>query len=252
MTFLFPEMDKAMISILRMKEYEPSEGYYLAFSGGKDSIVLYDLAVQAEVKFDAHYNITTADPPELVKFIRDSYPTVVMDRPERTMWEIIPPKLMPPTRLVRYCCELLKERGGEGRFVLTGIRWQESQKRKRWNILASCPKAGKMVVNPIIDWTEDEVWAYIKLNDLQYPRLYNEGFNRLGCIGCPMHGADGQRRDFFRWPKFRAMYVRSFERMLTRRKERGLETTWKTGEEVMAWWLMEDRPSRSMGRRHDR
>ena len=121
-------------SIELLRTMEPKEGYYLAFSGGKDSVVIYRLAEMAGVKFDAHYNITTVDPPELVKFIRNEYPTVIMDRPERTMWQIISGSpghgLMPPTRKVRYCCEILKERGGEGRVVIMGIRRSESPRRK--------------------------------------------------------------------------------------------------------------------------
>mgnify|MGYP003377250662 FL=1 len=107
-----------------------SEGYYLAFSGGKDSQVIYQLAVMAGAKFTAHYHITTVDPPELFYFIRKEYPDVYMDKPETTMWDLIVKKGFPPTRMVRYCCSDLKERGGAGKFVLTGVRWEESRKRK--------------------------------------------------------------------------------------------------------------------------
>ncbi|GAH60807.1 unnamed protein product, partial [marine sediment metagenome] len=46
-----------------LQENEPVEGYYLAFSGGKDSVVIYDLAEKAGVKFDAHYCVSPIDPP---------------------------------------------------------------------------------------------------------------------------------------------------------------------------------------------
>ena len=81
--------DKVQMSIERLQYFEPPEGYYLAFSGGKDSIVIYDLAVKAGVKFDAHYNLTTVDPPELVKFIKQEYPDVERHRPEMNMWQLI-------------------------------------------------------------------------------------------------------------------------------------------------------------------
>jgi len=139
---------------------QPPDGYYLAFSGGKDSVVLYNLAEKSGVGFDAHYNITTADPPELVRFIRHHYPTVSMDRPEKSMWEIIPDRLMPPTRLVRYCCALLKEGGGEGRVVLTGIKKSDSTKR-RSAVVRSCRKNGRVVVNPLLNWVDEEIWEYI-------------------------------------------------------------------------------------------
>ena len=237
MLFIKDRIDE---SIDIMRTFEPAEGYYLAFSGGKDSVVLHAMAKAADVKFDAHYNITTADPPELVRFIRESYPTVSMDRPDRTMWQIIPPKLMPPTRIVRYCCALLKERGGEGRVVLTGVKKSDSVKR-RTAAVRSCRKKGKVVVNPLLNWVDEEIWEYIRSERLSYCELYDQGFTRLGCIGCPMAGPNRQREAFARWPKYRSAYIRAFEKMLIRRRERGLKTTWKTGEDVMAWWLGEDK-----------
>ena len=77
-----------------------------------------------------HYNVTTVDPPELVIFIKEQFPFVHRDRPKKTMWQLIPEKKMPPTRLVRYCCAELKERGGNGRFCVTGVRWAESIRRR--------------------------------------------------------------------------------------------------------------------------
>lgn len=127
--------DKVQVAIDRLKTFEPPEGYYLAFSGGKDSVVIKALADMAEVKYDAHYNLTSVDPPELVRFIK-TFPDVVIDRPKDkdgnqiTMWNLIPTKKMPPTRLIRYCCKELKEWGGQGRMTITGVRWAESPNRK--------------------------------------------------------------------------------------------------------------------------
>ena len=76
------------VAIERLQFHEPKEGYWLAFSGGKDSQVIYDLAVRAGVRFDAHYNVTGIDPPELVRHIREHYPTVQRDMPEKSIWQL--------------------------------------------------------------------------------------------------------------------------------------------------------------------
>jgi len=162
-------VDKVEIAIARLKEVEPPEGYYLAFSGGKDSVVIYDLAVKAGVKFDAHYSITGVDPPELVKFIKQQYPDVKRHRPEETMWSLIERK-MPPTRIKRFCCEVLKEKGGNGRLVITGIRREESSKRAGRRMVENCLKGrkGTIFLHPIIDWKESDVWQYIRENNIPY------------------------------------------------------------------------------------
>ena len=179
-------IDKVMMAIDRIKTFEPPEGYYVAFSGGKDSVVILDLIKRSGVKFDAHYNITGIDPPELFYFIRDQHPEVQRHRPEMTMWSLIPKKRLPPTRRVAYCCEYFKERGGGGRKVITGIRWEESNKRKTRRMVEICYKdVSKTYINPIIEWSTKDVWEYIHKNNLAYCCLYNEGFERLGCIMCP-------------------------------------------------------------------
>ena len=127
---LFGTHDKVQIAIDRLRTFEPTEGYYLAFSGGKDSQAVYHLCREAGVKFDAHYSLTTVDPPEVIYFMREHYPDVAVEHPGITMWDLIVKKGMPPTRIVRYCCDRLKERGGQGRFVITGVRWAESSRRK--------------------------------------------------------------------------------------------------------------------------
>ena len=258
----FGIVDKVQEAISHIRALEPPEGYYVAFSGGKDSQCIYELCKIAGVKFEAHYNVTTVDPPELIYFIRENYPDVIFHRPKLTMWQLIPKKLMPPTRIVRYCCEYLKEHGGVGRFVITGVRWAESVKRKNNRALVELNaytkhkimineltseaiefikqaeiKSSKHILNPIINWTKQEVWDFIRQRNLKYCKLYDCGFNRLGCIGCPMSGPMGMEFEFARYPKFEQAYIRAFERMIKERKKRGLETKWLTGEEVMEWWM---------------
>lgn len=252
-------MDKVEVSIERLKAFEPEEGYFLAFSGGKDSCVIKALADMADVKYDAHYTVTSVDPPELVQFIREHHPDVSMDIPrypddykneklrgkQITMWNLIPEKKMPPTRIVRYCCATLKEPHGEGRFVVTGVRHAESTKRqKRGGLEMAKKKSHKMtnydpdepteemfyhcqmwarkMLNPIIDWTEEEVWEFLHTYNIPYCHLYDEGWKRLGCIGCPMGTVENRMREFETWSKYKTMYIKAFDRMIEARNRGGV------------------------------
>ena len=103
-----------------------------------------------------------------------------------------------------------------------------------------CYRTQKMLLNPIVDWTDEEVWEFLnEIVKVPHCCLYDEGYKRIGCIGCPMAGTEGQKREFARYPKFRALYVRAFDRMVEKRKADGLPTEWKDGENVMRWWLQE-------------
>ena len=229
-------IDKVQMALDRIKTFEPPEGYYVAFSGGKDSVVILDLVKRSGVKFDAHYNITGIDPPELYYFIRDVFPEVQRDRPEMTMWALIVKKRMPPTRRVRYCCEYLKERGGNNRQVITGIRWAESSRRSKRRLTEVCFKnSRKTYLNPIIDWSDLDVWDYIHGNNLPYCRLYDEGFKRLGCIMCPSNGK--RKVEVARWPRYYQKYLTTFDRCIEKWRDTDKPLTWKTGTQMMAWWL---------------
>lgn len=235
---LFETYDKVQVAINRLKAFEPKEGYYLAFSGGKDSIVIKKLTELAGVKYDSHYNITGIDPPELVNFIKAHHPDVKREPVRKTMWRLIPEKLMPPTRLVRYCCEHLKERGGQGRFVITGIRWAESSKRKKRKMTEICFKnKNKRFIHPILDWSDHDVWEFIRGYNLPYCKLYDDGWKRIGCLGCPM--STNNKSDLERYPKFKRLYRRAFENMLIERKKRNLKTQWKSSDDVFKWWFGE-------------
>ena len=113
---LFGIVDKVQIAIQRLKEFEPEEGYYLAFSGGKDSITIKRLADMSGVRHDAHYSVTTIDPPELVYFIRKEYPDVIWERPNEPFIKRVSYNGL-PTRQRRWCCHEYKENGGNGRKI---------------------------------------------------------------------------------------------------------------------------------------
>lgn len=141
------ERERHALELLR--KWEPDEGYYVAFSGGKDSIVIKRLCEMAGVRFDAHYNQTTIDPPELVRFIKQHHPDVGWNLAEKgnMMHRVATAPKVPPTRLVRWCCGEYKERSGEGRVRVFGVRKAESASRaKRWNEVADYN--GQLVICP--------------------------------------------------------------------------------------------------------
>lgn len=268
-------------AIQRLKSFEPeTEPYYLCYSGGKDSDVIRILADLAGVKHEIVHNHTTVDAPETVYYVR-SIPNIIIDYPKISMWDLIPKKLMPPTRLVRYCCNELKERGGQGRVKITGVRWAESSKRKESagtvkiigkpkttqkiadkigakyhvnrqgglvmnddndesrRMVEHCYRTTSTMVNPIVDWTDDDVWKFLRHYGCRINPLYDCGFKRIGCIGCPL-ASKHKYAEFRLYPKYKNNYIKSFDRMLTERRKNNLLTEWQSGEEVFRWWMGEN------------
>lgn len=272
------DLEQTAIGRLRAAS-EMSLNYYksplvVTTSGGKDSSVCVALAERAGIPFEIMHNHTTADAPETVYFIRSEFRRLeekgikcVVNYPvykgaRTSMWNLIPQKLMPPTRLVRYCCSILKERGGAGRFITTGVRWAESAKRKnsrgiyetmpsdpakkivlnndnddRRRLFETCSIKGKRICNPIIEWTDTDVWDYIESEHIPVNPLYECGFSRIGCIGCPMAGTAGRQREFARYPQYERMYIRAFGRLIEERRRRGLPTDWESGIDCFHWWM---------------
>lgn len=246
----------------------------ITYSGGKDSDVLLHLTGAAGIPYEVLHSLTTADAPETVWHVRDTFRRLELagvkcdidthrtpDGGNVTMWNLIPQKRMPPTRLVRYCCAELKETSGSGRWIATGVRWAESQKRKttrgimetlhrdkakriilmddndeRRMLLENCQLKGTRTVNPIVDWQNADIWDYCAAEKICMNPLYACGFARIGCIGCPMAGKH-RKEQFARYPKYRDAYIRAFGRMLECRKRKGLSGLWQTGEDVYRWWM---------------
>jgi len=239
---LFGDVDKVAVAIARLREFEPPEGYFLAYSGGKDSTVLIELARRSGVRFDAHYHATTIDPPELVRFVRQQ-PDVVIDWPKKPFLSRLVEKGM-PLRQRRWCCAEYKETGGSGRIVATGIRAAESARRSKRRMVEGCLRdKRKSYLHPIIDWTDADVWEFIRGERLPYCSLYDEGFKRLGCIMCPMAGPRERERARDRWPKygdaFRAAFVRLWNKECVERKSGRSKALkkWNNGSEMFDWWL---------------
>lgn len=241
---LFGKVDKVEVSLLRLREFEPKEGYYLAFSGGKDSCVIKTLADMAGVKYDAHYNAVGIDPPDLVYFIREHHPDVIFNRPKMTFFKMLIKKKFPPLRHMRWCCELLKEGGGIGRIVMTGIRWEESNSRRKRRLYEVCQKNKiKRYLHPVIDWTKAEVWEFLRGNNIPTCKLYAEGWDRIGCLFCPMQSAWKRRRDIERYPRFANAFRRAFKRLWDYRVANGLpHDNWKNSDEWFDWWIADTAP----------
>jgi phosphoadenosine phosphosulfate reductase len=232
-------------SIKRIQEYEPEEGYHLAFSGGKDSIVTEHLASRANVRYTSHFGMTTIDPPEILKFIKQHYPNVVMHRPEHSMFKLISDvKHSLPLRGSRFCCEYLKEYLGAGEVVMQGIRWEESNKRKQREIFEVDTREYrlhfKMYLNPIIDWLTIDIWDYIDHHGLPYPEAYDNGSHRLGCVGCPVQQAPAHRKDLEMYPRFKNMYLKAIKKAREAKKKNGeyyaIRTRFADEYEALDWW----------------
>lgn len=185
-----------------------------------------------------------------------------------SMWQLIQIKLRPPTRTKRYCCQVLKETGCRNRYIATGVRWDEStarqerqefekigrtkaQKEKFTKVMLMndndakrrmselCMQQNKMIVNPIIDWKHADIWEYITSEKIEVCSLYEMGYDRVGCIGCPMAGKK-RYKEFFDFPKYKQMYLNAFERMLKELDRKGKSHTWETAEDVYRWWLEDE------------
>ena len=234
--------DKIEYSISLLKKAEKlaltmsDKGFYLAFSGGKDSQCLYHIAKMAGVKFEAHFSLTTFDPPELVHFIKDNYPDVIIERPPLYFLQLCIKKKMLPTMRVRFCCAVLKEQGGAGTVTLIGIRNQESARRSGRKEVETkggkfvgtldqfnryketeinCVKGkDKILISPIISWTNNDVWTFIRSNKIPYCKLYDEGYTRIGCLFCPMSSLKSIRRDEIRFPKYKIALIKTIDKML--------------------------------------
>ena len=235
-----------------------NNGYYLAFSAGKDSQALYHITELAGVKFDAHMNLTSVDPPEVIRFVKQSYPEVDLIKPKKSIYQLAVEKEILPTMRVRWCCAEYKETSGAGRVTLIGIRHQESARRaKRNEVEISSRKfsgtlegldeyrqelkakrarrkskkdgvnitnadqeqtlgciSGKesLLISPIIHWTEEDVWEFLnKVMEVPHCSLYDEGWHRLGCIGCPMSSAKQKQIENARYPHVKRNWIKAIK-----------------------------------------
>lgn len=238
--------------------YDAENGYYLAFSGGKDSQALFHMAQLAGVKFRGHMNLTSVDPPEVIRFVKKNYPEVELLKPGKSIFQIAEEKQILPTMRVRWCCAEYKETAGAGKVTLIGIRKAESARRAKRNeveinnrkfsgdlegldeyrqelkakrarrkskeqgvnitnadeeqTLGCIHGKESLLISPIIYWTEQDVWEF--LNDVvkvPHCSLYDEGWHRIGCIGCPMSSAKQKRIENERYPHIKRNWIRAIK-----------------------------------------
>ena len=232
-TSLAAKLD-ATIAFLR--EYEPKEGYYLAFSGGKDSVALLQCTRLAGVKFEARYNMTTIDPPEVTRFIRREFPEVIWNVPEVPFWKLVERRGL-PARNVRWCCREFKEIGGVGRIVLLGLRAEESARRAKRGVFAPCHRKRKWFLSPLMNWTEAEVWAFHEQEGLPHCSLYDEGWSRIGCVVCPFE--PNVERSMERWPVFWRLTQKASAVYWAQSDT--AQSRWGTAEEFWQWWMHRER-----------
>lgn len=256
--------------------YAPDEGYFLAFSGGKDSQAIYHVAKMAGVKFTAHMHLTSVDPPEVIRFVRKNYPDVILHKPVDSIFHIAFKKGL-PTQLHRWCCAIFKEGGGIGMATIIGIRHAESVRRskrsevemksrgysgdlqgfetRREEILTQKaiaagtgfekydPKtdttttcmSGKdsLLISPIIDWTEADVWYFLnEVAKVPHCELYDQGWHRIGCIGCPMASKKYRIKEDERWPHVKRNWIK----VCQKRVDEGKAPDFMSGEEYYEWW----------------
>lgn len=263
------KIDKVETAIKRIQLANLSEEpLHVCYSGGKDSKVIRHLMGMSGVPHELHYNLTTVDIPSVVREILDDKEVIVdkaryADGTQKTMWNLIVKKHMPPLRMCRYCCAELKEQGGQGRIKVTGVRAAESVRRAKQageakifgkngveiihnmdndenrRMIEQCYRTQSTIINPIIDWTDDDIWEFSKTENIKQNPLYVQcggKKRRLGCLLCPMARLEERLNEIKEYPKIAECYVKAFDKMLENMPEKK-EVKWKNGQEVMDWWL---------------
>lgn len=207
------KVDRAIRLLQSLPTDKPIE---LAYSGGKDSDVILELARMAGIPFRPMYRSTTIDPPGTLSHVRDMGVEIV--RPRMTFRQILEKK-GPPSRYRRFCCSVLKEYAILDRCIM-GIRAEESTKRRTlYHEPIACrvyerPHRVIDAVYPILDWSVEDVAWFIRDRSIQLAPVYYDASGyidfsrRLGCLCCPLKSRAKRIAEFLRWPGMVRMYVR--------------------------------------------
>ena len=211
----------------------------IAYSGGKDSDVILELAKMAGIPFKAVYHSTTIDPPGTIRHVEEN--GVEISRPKEPFFRLLQ-KHGYPSRFARYCCKLLKERY-DSDIVVQGIRASESNARaERYKEPEQCrvydKKHKSRVYMPILYWTDEDIKEFVTERGIKCHPLYYRGgqfdvTQRLGCIGCPLQSRKKRLRQFEENPKFVRLYVRNAQVWFDAHTENGKQ--YKYGNAINAF-----------------
>ena len=212
-----PELQKKIDQSIRLlKAYDnPDEPVEIAYSGGKDSDVILQLAKEAGIHFRAIYRNTTIDPPGTIKHVKAMGVEIL--QPKKTFFQLIEENGL-PNRFMRFCCRFLKEYKVLDKCVM-GVRKAESRARdERYNEPSECKFYGSKknhveAVYPILEWTDEDVAEFIADRKIQCaPVYYDEQGKfhverRLGCIACPLASEGKRVEQFKQYPGILRQYV---------------------------------------------
>lgn len=190
----------------------------IAYSGGKDSDVILQLAKEAGIPYRAIYRNTTIDPSGTIAHAKGVGAEII--QPKKSFFELVKKNGF-PNRWGRFCCAELKEYKILD-TVIIGVRKAESKKRAdRYKEPTQCRVYSKKKdirtyqIFPILDWTNDDVAEFIADRGIKcHPLYYDEQGNfhaerRLGCQGCPLM-SQKKRVEFFKQnPKWLKAWLRA-------------------------------------------
>ena len=102
------------------------------------------------------------------------------------------------------CCEIRKVRplqralAGKKAWV-TGLRREQSSNRQNLQAESWDDANGLIKFNPLLEWTADDVWSYIRTNDVPYNALHDRGYPSIGCAPCTRAVQPGEDSRAGRW-----------------------------------------------------
>ncbi len=176
---------------------------YISWTGGKDSTTLLHLWINflKRSKIDSVPRVLSIDTgfifKEIKKFMdefKGMYPMELkIITPQVNLEEY-------PKKDVITCCNDLKIKPLKRaisefniELLLTGVRRDESVFRKDISFKEQKEDPFYIQGNPIIHWTEMDIWAYHMQENLPYCTLYNQGYRSIDCIPCTKKAQDGER-----------------------------------------------------------